>query len=87
MVAAVIPFARTDLINVRQFGVGVCVAIVLEVLIVRPVLLPAAEAVLGRFGWWPTRGPSATGRVGREPRTRVTRRRVRQMPLAHPPRP
>ena len=87
MVAAVIPFARTDLINVRQFGVGVCVAILLEVLIIRPVLLPAAEAVLGRFGWWPTRGPSATGRAGREPRTRVSRRRVRQMPLAHPPRP
>ena len=55
MVAALIPFATTDLINVRQFGVGVAVAILLDVLIVRPVLLPAAEAVLGRFGWWPTR--------------------------------
>ncbi len=87
MVAAVIPFAHTDLINVRQFGVGVCVAILLEVLIVRPVLLPAAEAVLGRFGWWPTRGPLAAGPAGPEARTRVTRHRVKHMPLAHPPRP
>jgi putative drug exporter of the RND superfamily len=54
MVAAVIPFAMTDLINVRQLGIGVAVAILLEILIVRPVLLPAAEAVLGRAGWWPT---------------------------------
>ena len=60
MVAALIPFATTDFINVRQFGIGVAVAILLEVVLVRPVLLPAAEAVLGRFGWWPTKpaGPS-----------------------------
>jgi putative drug exporter of the RND superfamily len=57
MAAALIPFATTDLINLRQFGIGVAVAILLEVLIVRPVLLPAAEAVLGRYGWWPTHGP------------------------------
>jgi RND superfamily putative drug exporter len=62
----VIPFASTDLINVRQLGVGVVVAILLEILIVRPVLLPAAEAVLGRAGWWPTSSPSPTedGRPG-----------------------
>jgi X-X-X-Leu-X-X-Gly heptad repeat protein len=55
--AAVIPFVTTDLINVRQFGVGVAVAVLLEILIVRPVVLPAAAAVLGRRGWWPTQGP------------------------------
>jgi RND superfamily putative drug exporter len=57
MVAAVIPFAFTDLLNVRALGIGVAFAVLLDVLIVRPVLLPAAEAVLGRAGWWPTRGP------------------------------
>ena len=57
MIAALIPFATTSMINVRQFGIGVAVAVLLEVLIVRPVLLPAAEAVLGRFGWWPTHRP------------------------------
>ena len=58
MVAALIPFATTNLINVRQFGIGVAVAVLLDVVIVRPVLLPAAEAVLGRAGWWPSSPPA-----------------------------
>jgi RND superfamily putative drug exporter len=60
MAAAVIPFAFTDLLNVRALGIGVAFAVLLDVLIVRPVLMPAAEAVLGRYGWWPTRGPRRT---------------------------
>ena len=48
MLAAVIPFAALDLLSVQVFGVGVAIAIVLDALIVRPVLLPAAVAVLGR---------------------------------------
>jgi putative drug exporter of the RND superfamily len=69
MAAAVIPFATTDLINVRQLGIGVVVAILLEILIVRPVLLPAAEAVLGRAGWWPTSTPGPTDGTGPDPVT------------------
>ncbi|MGO9958086.1 MAG: MMPL family transporter, partial [Solirubrobacteraceae bacterium] len=57
MLAALVPFAITDLIDVRQFGIGVAIAILLDVVILRPVLVPAAEAVLGRVGWWPTSGP------------------------------
>ena len=58
MIAAVLPFALSDLINVRQFGIGIAVAVALDALIVRPVLLPAATALLGRHAWWPTRGPA-----------------------------
>jgi RND superfamily putative drug exporter len=58
MIAALIPFATTDLLNVRAFGIGVAVAILLDTVVVRPVLLPAAISVLGRVGWWPT-SPSA----------------------------
>jgi X-X-X-Leu-X-X-Gly heptad repeat protein len=80
MIAAVIPFALTDLINVKQFGIGVAVAILLDVLLVRPVLLPAAEVVLGRFGWWPTSGPPGAVRATRKhrvPRPRLPHRTVR----------
>jgi X-X-X-Leu-X-X-Gly heptad repeat protein len=63
MVAAAIPFALTELITVRQFAIGAAVAVVLDALIVRPVLLPAAVQVLGRFGWWPT-GPRPVPAVG-----------------------
>jgi RND superfamily putative drug exporter len=53
MVAAIIPFALVDLLSVQVFGVGVAIAILIDALIVRPVLLPAAVEVLGRWSWWP----------------------------------
>jgi putative drug exporter of the RND superfamily len=59
MIAAVLPFAFGDLLNARQFAIGIAVAVMLDALIVRPMLLPAAIALLGRRAWWPTRGPSA----------------------------
>ena len=55
MVAAILPLAFSGLMTVREFGVGLTVAILLDALIVRPVLLPAAVRVLGRRSWWPTR--------------------------------
>ncbi|UGS36274.1 MMPL family transporter [Capillimicrobium parvum] len=79
MVAAIVPFAISQLVVVRQLGVGVAVAIVLDGLIVRPVLLPAALEVLGRWGWWPTSrrapapppaAPAEPDRPAREPETR-----------------
>lgn len=57
MIAALIPFLTSDLINVRVFGIGVAVAVLIDIAVIRPVLLPAAETVLGRLGWWPTRRP------------------------------
>ena len=71
MLAALLPFAFSDLIVVRQFGIGVAVAILLDVLVLRPVLLPAAEALLGRFGWWPTSGARAPGSAPEVPVTRA----------------
>jgi putative drug exporter of the RND superfamily len=85
MVAAVIPFAITDLLNVRALGIGVAFAVLLDVLIVRPVLLPAAEAVLGRYGWWPTRGPARPTEP--EPPTAETRRMPRPRMPHRKPRP
>ncbi|HZO79226.1 MAG TPA: MMPL family transporter [Solirubrobacteraceae bacterium] len=85
MVAALIPFATTAFLNIRALGIGVAVAILLDVLIVRPVLLPAAQAVLGRYGWWPTSAP-APGRPeakhppDRLPRLPVRRRTAHQAP-------
>jgi RND superfamily putative drug exporter len=42
MIAAVVPFLAADLLTVRQFGLAVAVAVLLDALIVRPVVLPAA---------------------------------------------
>ena len=65
MVAAIVPFAISELVVVRQIGVGAGVAILLDAILVRPVLLPAAVAVLGRASWWPVRPAVATDRDGR----------------------
>jgi RND superfamily putative drug exporter len=81
MLAALIPFATTNLIDVREFGVGVAIAVLLDIVILRPVLLPAAEAVLGRLAWWPTHGPGEddlsrpSTRVHLLPRLHVPHRR------------
>jgi len=47
MIAALIPLSLTQLLNVRALGIGLAVAVLLHVLIVRRVLLPAV-AVGGR---------------------------------------
>ena len=78
MVAALITFSTTDFIDIREFGIGVAVAVLLDILILRPVLLPAAEALLGHLGWWPTHragaGPSDV-KASRRPHTPWFRRR------------
>jgi RND superfamily putative drug exporter len=77
MVAAAIPFAFSELINVRQFGVGLAIAVTIDALVVRPVLMPAAVAVLGRSSWWPAgrdqpRAARASARTSlRKPSARV----------------
>jgi RND superfamily putative drug exporter len=55
MVAAFAGFAGSGLLTVRALGVAVAIAVLLDALVVRPVLLPAAVQVLGGGGWWPTR--------------------------------
>ena len=55
MIAVAIPFATSGLLTVREFGVGVAIAVGLDAFLVRPVLLPAAVEALGRRAWWPTR--------------------------------
>src|SRR6185312_6121555 len=54
MIAAAVPFAVSGLLTVREFGVGVALAVALDAFLVRPVLLPAAVEALGRRAWWPT---------------------------------
>jgi uncharacterized membrane protein YdfJ with MMPL/SSD domain len=84
MVAGMIPFATTELINVRELGVGVGVGVtvLLVALALRPVLLPAAEVVLGRIGWWPTHGPRAPKEL--PPQTPMRRPARTRLPHGRP---
>jgi X-X-X-Leu-X-X-Gly heptad repeat protein len=77
MIAAAIPFSLSGLRGVRELAIGVAAATLLGVLAVRPVLLPAAAAVLGRHGWWPTIAGRRGARRGREAATQPLRIRPR----------
>jgi uncharacterized membrane protein YdfJ with MMPL/SSD domain len=85
MIASLVPFATTDLINVRQFGIGVAIAVLLDILVVRPVLLPAAASVLGHFGWWPTSPGLPTASTPSD--GEAPRQARRSRPRPHRPRP
>jgi RND superfamily putative drug exporter len=45
-------FAAGELVFVKEIGVGMAAAIVLDVTLVRALLVPAAMKLLGRWAWW-----------------------------------
>ncbi|MBC2932469.1 MMPL family transporter [Nocardioides sp. zg-1228] len=47
-----IGFAAGELVAVKEVGVGMTVAILLDVTVVRGLLLPAAMTLLGERNWW-----------------------------------
>ena len=45
-------FAVGGLVPVKEIGVGMAVAVILDVTVVRGLLLPAIMTLLGRSNWW-----------------------------------
>ncbi|RZS91524.1 RND superfamily putative drug exporter [Motilibacter rhizosphaerae] len=57
MVAVFSIFGTLSLLEFKQLGVGLAVAVLLDATVVRAVLLPATMAMLGERAWWtPRRG-------------------------------
>jgi uncharacterized membrane protein YdfJ with MMPL/SSD domain len=52
MVAVFAIFASLSLVDVKQAGVGLGIAVLLDATIIRGVLLPAAMALLGEWNWY-----------------------------------
>jgi len=52
MVAVFFGFAMADLPPLKQLGVGLALAVLIDATVVRGVLVPAAMAVMGRRNWW-----------------------------------
>jgi uncharacterized membrane protein YdfJ with MMPL/SSD domain len=50
-------FASLSLVEIKQIGVGLAVAVLIDATIVRAVLLPAAMVLLGERNWWLPRPP------------------------------
>lgn len=61
-------FAAGELVAVKEVGVGMTVAILLDVTVVRGLLLPAAMTLLGERNWWrPARSRRADGQPDAQP--------------------
>lgn len=51
-------FSMSTLTAARQLGIGVAIAVLLDVTLVRCLLIPSAIVLLGRWNWWlPRRSP------------------------------
>jgi RND superfamily putative drug exporter len=78
MLAVFLAFASADVPGLRQFGLGLAIAVALDATVVRLVVLPAALKLAGRFAWGdpPAERRSEAGRGDRraddlpEPRSR-----------------
>jgi uncharacterized membrane protein YdfJ with MMPL/SSD domain len=71
MVAVFAIFAGLRLIDLKQLGVGLAIAVLLDATVIRGVLLPAAMALLGEWNWYLPRWlqwlPRAPHRADRAP--------------------
>jgi uncharacterized membrane protein YdfJ with MMPL/SSD domain len=52
---AVGSFATSQVILVKEVGVGIALAVLIDASIVRALLVPSLMAILGRWNWWPGR--------------------------------
>ncbi|MGH3024946.1 MAG: MMPL family transporter, partial [Gaiellaceae bacterium] len=50
---AVGSFATSQVILIKEVGVGIALAVAIDASIVRALLVPSLMAILGRWNWWP----------------------------------
>ena len=50
---AVGAFATSKVVVVKEIGVGIALAVLIDATIVRALLVPSLMAILGRWNWWP----------------------------------
>jgi RND superfamily putative drug exporter len=59
---AVGSFATSGIIMVKEVGIGIALAVLIDASIVRALLVPSLMAILGRWNWWPSSRSSAAAR-------------------------
>ena len=52
MVIVFAGFAAGELVLIKQLGVGLAVAVIVDATIVRSLLVPATMTLMGRWNWW-----------------------------------
>jgi RND superfamily putative drug exporter len=67
MVAVFSIFATLGIVELKQFGVGLAVAVLIDATIVRAVLLPATMKMLGEWNWYLPRRLGWLPKLGEAP--------------------
>jgi uncharacterized membrane protein YdfJ with MMPL/SSD domain len=67
MVGVFAIFATLSMLFLKQFGVGLAAAVLIDATIVRAVLLPATMKLLGDWNWYLPRWLDWLPRLGHEP--------------------
>jgi uncharacterized membrane protein YdfJ with MMPL/SSD domain len=70
---AVGSFATSHIVFVKEVGLGIALAVLIDATIVRALLVPALMALLGRWNWWPATTPDAAGPPPGRPRLDLRR--------------
>jgi RND superfamily putative drug exporter len=81
MVSVFAIFASLHMVEMKELGVGLAVAVLIDAVLVRAVVLPSLLVLLGRFTWWPS-DPSAPSAPSDPSRIRVTQLAGSPEPLA-----
>ena len=73
MVAVFSIFATLKGLELKQMGVGLAAAVLIDATIIRGVLLPATMKLLGDWNWWLPRSLGWLPKVAREPEVEPAR--------------
>jgi RND superfamily putative drug exporter len=65
MVSVFAIFASLHMVEMKELGLSLAVAVLVDALVIRVVVLPALMTVLGRWNWWPGRIPGRTAEPAR----------------------
>jgi RND superfamily putative drug exporter len=52
MIAVTAPFAWGEVVGVKQLGIGIAAAILIDATVIRMVLVPALMKLFGKWNWW-----------------------------------
>jgi RND superfamily putative drug exporter len=55
MIAVTVPFAFGEVVGVKQLGIGIAAAILIDATVIRMVLVPSLMKMLGKWNWWAPR--------------------------------
>ncbi|RJQ82652.1 MMPL family transporter [Pseudonocardiaceae bacterium YIM PH 21723] len=76
MVAVFAIFGTLSTLDLKQMGVGLASAILIDATVIRAVVLPAAMTALGEWNWWVPRPFRREPRPAESPTVRLTRASV-----------